>query len=249
MHTDILDLREFYLSSLGLTVRQRLRKRLRRIWPQVRGEKVLTLGYGTPLLRPILKDAAAVFAMMPAQQGVAFWPREGPNCSSLVDFNNLPLPDNSIDRIVLFHAVEVTSDPAEFLDELFRILKPNGRMLLVVPNRLGIWAHSERTPFGNGQPYSARQVRNLLTDHGFFVDRTWPALFFPPTSSRIILSFSELIERLGERLFPSFGGVLVTESGKQVYAPLLTKAAPRQRRMILPLPMPSPMPPIPAGRG
>ena len=79
MHADVVDLREFYLNPLGQTARRLLRLHLRAIWPNVRGERLLALGFGTPLLRPLLTEAMVVVAMMPAPQGVVYWPREGSN--------------------------------------------------------------------------------------------------------------------------------------------------------------------------
>lgn len=248
MHSDILDLREFYLSSLGFTVRRMLRRRLERFWPSLKSERILALGYGTPLLRPWLEEKNTVLSMMPASQGVTYWPREGPNVSSLVDMENLPLPDLSIDRVVLLHALEGTADVQSLTREIHRVLKSQGRLLIMVPNRLGFWAHSDRTPFGNGEPYSATQVRNALHGAGFLIDRTVTTLFFPPTSSRLVLSLADYIEKFGEKVYPSFGGLLFIEASKQLYAPLLTKAKPRQHRLILPLPLPVSTPPVPAGR-
>jgi SAM-dependent methyltransferase len=138
MHTDIIDLREFYLSPLGDVVRRVLRAQLASIWPSVRGERILAFGYGTPLLRPLLGEAEGLIAMMPAAQGVAYWPREGPNMSCLVDSHDLPLPDSSVDRIILFHALEVENEPSGLLRELWRVLKSNGRMLVITPNRHGL---------------------------------------------------------------------------------------------------------------
>ena len=248
MHTDILDLREFYLGSLGLTVRRILRDHLRQIWPSVRGEKVLVLGFGTPLMRPMLEEAASVLNMMPAGQGAAFWPREGPNLTSLVNMSGLPLPDESIDRVVLIHALEGVADTHGLLQEVHRVLKPSGRMLMIVPNRHGLWAHSDRTPFGNGQPYSSSQIKTALRDEGFLIDRTTRALYFPPTSSRLILSVAEYIEKAAKKIVPGLGGLLLLEAGKQLYSPLLIKSATPRHRLVLPLPLPSGLPPVPAGR-
>lgn len=247
MHTDVVDLREFYLSALGQTVQRLLRTRLRRIWPNVRGEKVVALGYGPPLIRPFLEEAGALAAMMPAQQGVAYWPREGPNISCLADTDNLPLADGSIDRGILIHMLEGTADVHALLREVWRVLKSGGRILMVVPNRRGFWAHSDRTPFGTGQPYSAFQIKDTLRDHGFLVDRTFRALYMPPSQSRLILSLADAFERYGEKLFPGFGGLLMLEAGKQIHAPILTKSKLLKHRLVLPLPLPTPNP-VPAGR-
>jgi SAM-dependent methyltransferase len=249
MYSDIVDLREFYLSPLGQAVRRVLRARLRHIWPTVRGERVLALGYATPLLRPMFEEAGSVMAMMPAAQGVAYWPREGPNISSLVEIDNLPLPDQSVDRVILMHALEGSSSGAgDLLREVWRVLKSNGRILTIVPNRRGIWAHGDRTPFGTGQPYSAFQIKDTLRDRGFLVDRTWRALFLPPSQSRFLLPLADAFERFGEIVFPGFGGLLMMEAGKQLYAPLTPKSKLNRHRLVLPLPLPVVPKPVPTTR-
>ena len=59
MWTDVLDLNEFYASTLGQMTVRLLRARLREVWPNVSGETVLGLGYATPFLRPFIDEAAA----------------------------------------------------------------------------------------------------------------------------------------------------------------------------------------------
>ena len=106
---------------------------------------------------------------------------------------------------------------------------------MVVPNRRGWWAHSDRTPFGSGQPFSARQLRETLRRHGFLADRIWHALYLPPTGSKLLLPLADVLENYGERLFPGLGGLLIAEAGKQLYAPTATKARFAQR-LVFPLP-------------
>jgi SAM-dependent methyltransferase len=235
MHADVVDLREFYQSPLGRTVERLLRARLSLIWPQIRGEDVLALGYGVPLMPPLLEAGAVPFALMPAAQGVAYWPREGANLAALVDAQNLPIADNAVDRIVLMHALEGAADPQAVLYELWRVLKPSGRLLMILPNRRGLWAHSDRTPFGTGRPFSAFQIRDALRDHGFLVEQVGRALHFPPTSNRFVLRMADTLEKYGELLCPGFGGLLLIEASKQLYAPTTKKAfAPH---LVLPLPL------------
>lgn len=242
MHADVVDLREFYLSPHGRVVRRILAARLRHIWPNCRGERILTLGYGTPLLRPLLPEAESLTAVMPAAQGVAYWPREGPNISCLANTGQLPLADGSIDRAILIHALEGDPEPRAMLEEIWRVLKSGGRLLLVAPNRRGLWAHSDRTPFGTGRPYSSFQIRETLRDQGFLVERVGHALYMPPSSARPVLSLADMFEKLGPKLFPGFGGLLVAEAGKQLYAPSLTRSRTVPHRLILPLAGPTPLP-------
>ncbi|MGB9152584.1 MAG: methyltransferase domain-containing protein [Alphaproteobacteria bacterium] len=241
MFADIIELRDFYQSPLGLMARRVLRAHIGEMWPNMRGERVLVLGYGVPLLRPLSQQVAALYAFMPAAQGVSYWPRDGANVSSLVEIDNLPLPDGSIDRVILLHALEGVSEPELLLREIWRVMKGSGRILTIVPNRRGLWAHSDLTPFGTGQPYSPSQIKRALHNQGFLVERSRYALYALPTASRLALSLADKIEKYGALLFPGFGGVLLLEASKQLYVPLVTKAQ-LQRRLVLPLSMPVPLP-------
>lgn len=248
MHNDVVELRDFYLGEAGQTVRRLLRLRLRNVWPNLRGERIVALGYGVSLLRPFLAEAESIAALMPANQGVAYWPREGPNRSALVDTKDLPLADNSVDRLILMHALEVETEPHNMLREAWRVLKSNGRMLVIVTNRRGMWARSDKTPFGNGQPYSRSQIKERLQDHGFQVDRISHALYMPPTNSRLLISLADSFEKYGQKLFPGFGGVLLAECGKQLYAPIAAKSRFAVPKLVLPIPSPVGSRPVPAGR-
>lgn len=241
MFTDIVELRDFYQNPLGQRARHVLRDRVAEWWPSMRGERVLVLGYGAPLLRQLSQQAAAVYAFMPAMQGVSYWPREGPNVSCLVEIDNLPLPDNCIDRVIALHALEGLAEPAPLLREVWRVMKSGGRFMAIVPNRRGLWAHSDQTPFGNGQPYSTRQLRKALHHQGFLVERAGFALYALPSALRLSLSVAGKMEKYARFLVPGLGGLLLIEASKQLYAPTGNRAQARHR-LVLPLSLPAATP-------
>jgi len=247
MSIDIVDLREFYISQLGRTVRKFLRHRLRCLWPSLGGEKILAVGYAAPLLRPLLEEAERLLVMMPAEQGVAYWPKEGPNMACLVSLQDLPLEDESVDRVIMLHSLETAPEPETLLHEVWRVLKGNGRVLVIVPNRRGLWAHCDSTPFGTGRPYSAPQLKEALREQGFLVERIQHSLFLPPLETRLVLLLSGVMEKTGYWLLPGFGGVLIAEASKQIYAPMLAKAHTGRNRIVFPLPFPVPSGSAPAG--
>src|ERR687888_355386 len=112
MWTDVLDLNEFYSSTLGqMTVRL---------------------------------------------------PRERHNLTALVDENDLPLPDRSVDRVLLVHAVECTEQVRPMLREIWRVMADGGRLIVVAPTRAGLWSQVDRSPFYQGHPYSPGQLAVLL---------------------------------------------------------------------------------------
>jgi SAM-dependent methyltransferase len=231
MWTDVLDLNEFYGSRLGQTTVRLLRGRLREIWPNVKGETVLGLGYATPFLRPFMEEAARTLAFMPGPQGVTRWPRKGPNRTAFVEEMDLPLPDRSVDRVLLVHAVECTEQLRPFLREIWRVMADGGRLVSVVPTRAGLWSQLDRSPFYQGHPYSPGQVANLLRANMFAPLRQGRALFMPPTDSRLALRMAPAIERFGQRWLGRFAGVSVIESGKQLYAGVAERTAPEAVRV------------------
>ena len=218
MYTDVVDLRDFYDTSLGQVATRMLRRQIRLIWPSVGGLSLLGLGYASPYLRPFLGEAERVTAFMPAAQGVLNWPKEGPGVAALVDEAELPLQDSSVDRILLVHAVECSEQVRDLLGEVWRVLAAGGRVIVVVPNRRGIWARLDRTPFGAGHPYTHGQLSKLLRDAAFTPVGTASALCVPPTSRRMMLSAAGAWETVGTRWFPGFAGVVLIEATKQIYA-------------------------------
>ncbi|HET9150055.1 MAG TPA: methyltransferase domain-containing protein [Alphaproteobacteria bacterium] len=227
----VIDVRDFYATSLGQMAGRILRRRVRSIWPNVKGERICGIGYATPYLRPFQEQAERVVAVMPAGQGVLRWPPSGPNLAVLADDSELPLPDVSFDRVLLVHAVERTEALRPLLREVWRLLTDGGKMLVMVPNRRGIWARLEATPFGHGQPYTGAQLSRLLRDNLFTPLSTTTALFVPPLFRRLNVATAPAWERLGNRWFQGFGGVVMIEATKQIYA-VAPAARARARRPI-----------------
>jgi hypothetical protein len=235
MWTDVVDLRDFYSGSLGQTAQRLIRRQIRALWPDVTGLRVLGLGFTTPYLRVFLSEAERVIAAMPASQGVLPWPPEGPGLTALVDETDLPLPDRSIDRMLLVHALESTEQVRAMMREAWRVLADGGRLVVVAPNRRGIWARLERTPFGNGRPYTMGQMNRLLRDNMFTPINSASALFLPPTNSRMMLRSASAVEEIGRRWFETFGGVVMVEAAKQIYAGSAVREAKGKRRSYLPV--------------
>jgi hypothetical protein len=126
------------------------------------------------------------------------------------------------------------------LQEAWRVLVGQGRLLMIVPNRSGIWARIDSTPFGHGTPYSLGQIRHFLKEYTFVPERAERALFFPPTSSRLMLVTAGMWEKIGQAFFNAFGGVNIVEATKQLYAGTLVGATAAQaaRRKFLTAPKP-----------
>ncbi|MEI2387093.1 methyltransferase domain-containing protein [Breoghania sp. JC706] len=235
MYLDVRDMRRFYEQRIGLVVRQLVGQRIQALWPDIRGMRLLSLGFTTPYLRPYLRQAERIVVAMPAQQGVIAWPPEGPSRTTLVDEGNLPLPDACIDRALLVHTLDLSNDSLAVLREVWRVLVPGGRLLAVVPNRRSLWSQFETTPFGYGRPFSRGQLSAFLRQTRFVPAAAEGALYVPPFRSRLVLRSARGWERVGHRLWPAFAGVLVVEAEKQLYQTIPKEPEKAAARLLRPV--------------
>jgi SAM-dependent methyltransferase len=217
MALDVIDLQTFYASPVGQVARRILSARLRSIWPDLRGLSLAGIGYANAYLTMFRDEAERVIALMPATQGVTIWPRAGPSASVLVDPFLLPLGDASLDRMIIVHALEVCGNPRDLLTEVWQTLKPGGRIIVIAPNRRGLWARLDTTPFGQGQPFSRAQLTGLLREALFTPELWTEALFVPPIDRALILRSAVAFERTGHALSLPFAGIHLIEAVKQVY--------------------------------
>ena len=223
---------DFYGTTRGLVAARLVRERLLAMWPDLRGQSVLGIGFAAPYLRLWRAQADRCIAVTPAQMGATRWPLGQPCLACTAEEDALPFRELSFDRVLLVHGLEAAENARRLLRETWRVLKDDGRLIVVAPNRTGIWAYSERTPFGHGQPYSFGQLGRLLAGSLYRVERRDTVLWVPPVERRLVLRSADLFERSGRRLMPGMAGLIVSEAVKDVYAALPLKPAPR-RRLVL----------------
>ena len=217
MRDDLREVTDFYASRGGRVASRLLRRRIAALWPDLARLCVLGLGHTQPFLSLWEQQARLCIAgetrTRSGMQSLA-------SASCLVHETALPFPSLGFDRILLGHGLETSQHAPKLLREIWRVLKDDGRLMLLVPNRRGLWAHVENTPFGQGAPSTRRQIERLLAEALFRVEKTDGALWLPPGNLRPLLRLGNLVERGGARLAPQFAGVLLIEAVKDVYAAL-----------------------------
>ncbi|MDR3527331.1 MAG: methyltransferase domain-containing protein [Rhizomicrobium sp.] len=224
MQWDAGELSDFYQSALGRAARPLIARGIADIWPDLRGLRVLGYGFAPPYLQPALGEAERVIALMPAPMGVIAWPPQRP-LSLLADEDCLPFADALFDRILVVHGLEGADAARVLLRQLWRVLAPEGRMLLVVPNRASLWAQMEASPFALGRPFHRGELATLLTDTLFEPLRWEKALYRPPFRGRRLVPLGDGMERVGRRIWPGLHGVHLVEAAKSLYGRATIKAA------------------------
>jgi SAM-dependent methyltransferase len=218
MAYDVVNFCEFYSTPLGQAAGHQIQACIHDMWPDLSNQTILGLGYALPYLDFYLKPSECVFSLMPAQRGVVLWPDVGPSRIALMEEGSLPLPDQSIDRILMIHNLEHTEQPRQLLREAWRVLSGQGRLLIIVPNRRSIWAHKDSTPFGHGQPYTMTQLTTLLKNNLFTPVSTKRALYMFPSQSRLMMACAPFLDKVGKQVLQKFSGIVCVEAMKQVYA-------------------------------
>ncbi|WP_208435448.1 class I SAM-dependent methyltransferase [Bartonella phoceensis] len=230
---DIVTLRDFYTSTLGLRVQGTLCNQLNIWWPDLTDKRVMGFGYALPYLSALRTRAQQCFAFMPAAQGASPWPCADKVATALVFEEDLPLPDASVDCILLVHALEYTENSYETLNEIWRVLTPNGSLIVIVPNRSGFWARNASTPFGYGEPYSRQQITRLFEKTNFISGPVQEIVYYTPSSGYVSRLFSFFYEPFARYLLPYFGGLLICQAQKCIYQGLLVKRR-QSRRIFIP---------------
>lgn len=231
MSIDVVDLRHFYGQRLGIVARRFIGRGVRSLWRDATGKRVLGIGYASPYLGLFREEAERCIAFMPASQGAIKWPTARPALAALVDDLEMPLPDSAVDMVLLIHAVEMSHDPAALLREAWRVLAPGGRLMAVIPNRRGLWARMDTTPFGHGRPYSRSQITQLLRET-WFTPAAWAeALYVPPVARGWFLRSAVAWERTGATLSAPFAGVHIVDASKQIYRAIPAR---REKRRLVP---------------
>jgi len=220
MRQDVIALQKFYASPLGQAAAQTLTGRVSALWGTgLAREQVLGLGFATPLLDRIGTQAEIRVAAMPAAQGALSWSATAKGASTvLFDEELLPFRDGMFSRIIMLHGLEEAYAPAALLAEIWRVLAPEGRLIVIAANRLGLWARAESTPFGHGRPWTRGQLTHLLRETRFQTTAWTHGLHMPPSGWGPVLAVHEGWEKVGETVSRVMGGVVLVEATKRLYA-------------------------------
>ncbi|MEO1475133.1 MAG: methyltransferase domain-containing protein [Pseudomonadota bacterium] len=219
MRQDVSSLEAFYASPLGLKAKGVLLSRVQDLWGSLANERLLGVGFATPLITALGEGAETCVAVMPAAQGGLTWAGTTRGVSTvLAGEGDLPFKDAMFTRVVLMHGLEESPAPSALLREIWRVLTPEGRVIVVAANRLGLWARAESTPYGHGRPWTRGQLAKLLHETMFQTSAWTFSLYMPPSGWQPFLSIADSIEKAGETMSRGVGGVVLIEAVKRLYA-------------------------------
>jgi SAM-dependent methyltransferase len=181
--------------------------------------KTLFVGFGVPYAN---KDCDELL-LMQAQVGIFAWPDELKNRASLAYENDWPFLDQSFDEILIIHGMEYAQHAGNMLAEAYRCLRAEGRLIVIVPNRRGVWVRSDKTPFGFGEPYTLTQLSSLLKKSDFVLTDVVRGLYSLPSKGWFGDICSWIFNCIASRTLQKFSGLVGVKAVKRVYAGIPAK--------------------------
>ncbi|CAM3826556.1 class I SAM-dependent methyltransferase [Polynucleobacter antarcticus] len=137
--------------------------------------------------------------------------------------NELPFASESVDLLVLPHALEFAADPHQILREAERVLRPEGRLIISGFNPASLWGVRQYLSRLIGSPYLPRdgqfisllRVKDWLQLLNFSLDRGHFGCYKFPLSGESGMARMDYLEPMGNRWWPIFGAVFLISAIKR----------------------------------
>lgn len=162
------------------------------------------------------------------------------------EFDALPFESNSLDLVLLPHTLELSTDPHRCLREVDRVLRPEGRVVILGLNPASLWAVRQNLARVNGRMLG-RPPRLYLPEEGeyigywrlrdwlrllsFEVERAQFGCYRPPLLSDAWLARWQWIEKPGGKWWTVLGALYGVIAVKRVHGMRLIGLARGKQRV------------------
>lgn len=142
----------------------------------------------------------------------------------LANFEDLPFEAQSLDLVVLPHVLECAPDPHQILREVDRVLRPEGRVVVIGFNPVSFWGARQKLPPKVWRPFlpcpgpfiAVPRLRDWLQLFGYGIERGRYGCYRPPCRTQRWLDRWAFLEHAGDRWWPILGSVYTVSAVKRV---------------------------------
>ncbi len=237
-------LESWYTAASGRYLLEHEREIVRDELRKVYGHSLLQVGIGREQSLPVDDDAGHFIYTAPALGG---------DVGLVSESGSLPFADDSMDAVVLHHALEFASDPHGLLREAYRVLAPQGHLLIVGFNPFSLFGlacilrrYWPRSLWRFSVNMSSWRIRDWLQLLGGNVQSVRHCYAIPPFGGERLFRYSSACEAFATQRNWPLGGVYVVRARKDVAT--LTPRRMRWKKSVgnklidltVPRPVPSP---------
>lgn len=167
--------------------RQLMEELLRNELQENREARLLDVGCGTGSNLQAFSSHARVTGIDSSTEALNFCRQRSVSSVARGEIERLPFPCGTFDIITAMDVLEHTDDDLAALEELGRVCRPGGLLLVTVPAYGFLWSEHDEA-LKHRRRYTAHELRNKLTNCGFEIERSSyfiTTLFFPILFLRI----------------------------------------------------------------
>ena len=142
-----------------------------------------------------------------------------------IDWQELPLLSESVDVFVLVHVLEFIDHPVKLIQEIFRVLKPEGKLFIFGFNPWSLWgleklfSFKRKAPW-NGKFWALEQVEGWLINFKYSISFSKTFCYGLSRKNKPNRRIHLINELIGQVFFPKAGGIYLLSAKKEIYAPL-----------------------------
>ena len=139
MDINASDIYSFYQSSLGRIVKRTVRQRITSVLEDISNQSVCGYGFTSPYLSFLKKSHVGlnITSLIPDFLDGSITEKYDFDEKTIHEYF-LPLEPSSVDLVISTHLLEFVEKPLSSIEEIWRILKPNGYFVALVPRRSGL---------------------------------------------------------------------------------------------------------------
>jgi SAM-dependent methyltransferase len=205
---------------------------------------ILSRLFGYHILQVGCNEECSLIEDSPVGHKIIFAPawRSGAR-HPIADNEDLPLATDSMDVVVVHHALDFTDDSHRLLREVTRVLRPGGQMLIIGFNPYSLWGFWKLFKRKINIPWRGRFIsKGRLSDWlqllSLQIDSVDYGLHFLPLKYFRLLQLAPRMERFGSSINSPLGGAYFILCVKQVLpiTPILPRWRPiRTRVSVMPV--------------
>lgn len=207
---------KFYKTARGQILDEEIARSLAVNWQaeDVKTCHFLTVGFPVPSILSGLEEAKSLSVFLPRLIGPKKVSWKKKNVSVVGDPLHISFFPGSFDAAFVFHGLEFMEDPRSFLEDLWKILSPNGKLMIMVPNRMGGWKGSGVPGQTNIKSFVYKDIQNLLQETGFAPKAFYGICYGLPAGYFRKMLFSKILRVLSGGSLAGFPGFLIFEAEK-----------------------------------
>ncbi|QDP72539.1 class I SAM-dependent methyltransferase [Legionella israelensis] len=191
---------QWFQTPQGMCVEEAIAQELMRFNRLVRGKNLLQLG--------ACGDNAWLDVFKPTSSWIVSPDKSNENVDFISLMNQLPLDRNCIDIVIAPLSMEACTEKNALIDEIDRILKPMGFIIMIGINPFGLWSLAAKlgffSCFGEKKPiiHSPLKMNRLFLQRGYRQCTLKGFWYIPPFKNKQSIKRLSFLNEVGKMLWP-----------------------------------------------